>query len=270
MSSRDIKYDVKSILEKQMPYLIKLLNGKEISWTDINKSFKKHCQSLKKKYKEGDIIEVNIFWLISETIRKNEKSYAMFDFINTTFEQLFHRLNNKELNLTHKLIKNVLMSCDNKYLNFIGEIATLNAYMSTEEIELLNIEQKIYHNKNKHADLFLKRKKDEIKFLVEIVNIHLEDKENKTSEEIEYIINSKLKSKYETTFFDNPSYNLTIQPVIWTNSIEQIKLLEQIFRKHENNVKDIRIPMCHITYQNPEGGYYEHRFEYITTILHDD
>lgn len=90
----------------------------------------------------------------------------------------------------------------------------------------------INRKKNVQADLFLKRKKDGVKFLVEIVNIHIEDKEFTTTDEIELFISGKFKEKYEKTFFDNPSFNLTIQPVIWTKTIEQIKLLEKAFKKH--------------------------------------
>lgn len=269
MNNQDSRYDVKKILESQMPYLIKLLNGQNISWTKINKNLKKEHQFRKDNYTNGKLIDVNIFSIITEFIFENKDSFGMFNFYNSTFEQLFYRLTDRELKFTHKMIKCILLNLDYKYLNFIGEIATLNVYMSSGDFELLNIEEKIYEQNNVQADLFLKRKKDGVKFLVEIVNIHIEDKKFTTTDEIELFIGGKFKEKYEDTFFDNPRFNLTIQPIIWTKSIEQIKLLEKVFKKYEKNVKYIRIPMCYLTYEDSNGNY-EHRFEYITTILNDD
>jgi len=269
MINPDSKYDVKAILEAQMPYLIKLLNGKEISWTKINKNLKKHQEFKKDNYKNGQLIDVNIFSLIVQFILKNENSFGIFDFYNSTFKQLFYRLTKKELEFTHKMIKCLLTNFDYKYLNFIGEIATLNAYKSRENFELLNIEEKIYSHNNVRADLLLKRKNDGLKFFVEIVNIHIENRNFTSIDEIEYFVSGKFREKYKKTFFPNPSYNLTIQPVIWTKTIEQIKLLEKAFKKYENNIKDIRMPLCYLTYKNSDGNY-EHRFEYITTILNDN
>jgi hypothetical protein len=266
MNNQDPKYDVKTILEIQTPYLIKLLNGKHISWTTINRNLKKHHQFKKDKYKSGEIIDINIFSMINQFILKNENSFGMFDFFNFTFKQLFYRLTNKELEFTHKIIKCLLTNLDYKYLNFIGEIATLNAYMSSGNFELLNIEEKIYPQNNVQADLFLKRKKDGLKFLVEIVNIHIENKNFTTINEMEIFIGGKFREKHKNTFFGDPYHNLTIQPVIWINTLEQIKILESIFKKYEKNVKDIRMPMCCLTYQESDGNY-EHRFEHITTIL---
>ncbi len=268
MNNQDLKYDVRNILETKMPYLIKLLNGKNISWTKINKNFKKHYQFKKDNYSNGELIDVNIFSLINQFILNNENSFGLFYFCNFTFKQLFYRLTKNELEFTHKMIKCILTNLDYKYLNFVGEIATLNYYMSSGNFELLNIEEKIYQHKDVHADLFLKRKKNGLKFLVEIVNIHLENKNFTTIDEMELFISGKLREKHKKTFFENPSYNLTIQPVIWTKNIEQIKLLEKGFKKDEKYFKDIRIPMCYLTYQDSNSNY-EHRFEYITTILYE-
>lgn len=271
MNYQESKYDVKRILESQMPYLIKLLNGQNISWTKINRNLKKQHQFRKENCKNGELVDVNIFSIIIQFIFENQESLGMFDFYNYTFKQLFYRLTEKELKFTHKIVKGILMNLDYNYLNFIGEIATLNAYMSSGNFELLNIEEKIYgqnSDSNVHADLFFKRKKDGLKFLVEIVNIHIENKEYTSIDEIELFISGKFKEKYDLTFFDNPLHNLTIQPVIWTKNIEQIKLLEKVFKKFEKNVKYIRLPMCNLTYKDSNGNY-EHRFEYITTILND-
>lgn len=269
MTNQDTKYDVKNILENQMPYLVKLLNGKNISWTKINRNLKKHLQLKKENCNNGELVDVNIFSLIIQFILENENSFGMFDFYNSTFKQLFYMLTDKELEFTHKMIKCLLTNFDYKYLNFIGEVATLNAYMSSGNFELLNIEEKIYLHNNVQADLFLKRKIDGQKFLVEIVNIHLENKDFTTIDEMELFIGGKFNEKHKKTFFDSPLHNLTIQPVIWTNTIEQIKLLEKVFIKYEEKVKDIRIPMCYLTFKDSDGNY-EHRFEYITTILNDN
>jgi len=270
MSNSELKYDVKLILEKEMPYLIKLLNNKPIGWTAINRKLKNKVESLREELIENrqatKIIDATIFSIIIQYLNKNEKAYVMFDFYNQTFEQLYNRLTNSELNHTHKMVKYVLTNLDYNYLNFIGEIATLNAFMSKGEFELLNIEEKIYKEKKVSADLFLRRKVDGLKFLVEIVNIHLENKENASVAEIEYFLSSKFREKIKEKFFNYSSYNLSIQPVIWINSLAQIKLLENMFSIYEERIEHIRIPMCYLTFENIDGTL-EHRFEYVTTIL---
>ncbi len=191
----------------------------------------------------------------------------MFDFFSKTFSQLKERLAETELKHLHKIVKLVLTNFDYKYLNFIGELATLNAYKSTDEYNLLNIEERIYDHNNVQADLFLRRKLDNKEFLVEIVNIHIENRQLNKKVQIEKFVNGKINEKVEKTFFDNPKQELFLQPVIWIESFEQIKILAKIFRKR--NRKNIFIPMCYLTCKNRDGTF-EHRFEYVNTILTEE
>jgi hypothetical protein len=108
MNSQDSKYDVKNILERKMPYLIKLLNGQNISWTKINRNLKKHNQLKKDSYNNGELVDINIFSIIVQFILENKNSFGMFHFYNSTFKQLFYRLTDKELKFTHKMIKYLL------------------------------------------------------------------------------------------------------------------------------------------------------------------
>lgn len=273
MKKEALRYDIKKALENYMPNLIKLLGDKNLPWKKINYGLQQHLDNIRK-----DLISDS-----KETIRKDATFYSfivgksigkiesepMFDFYNYTFKQLLNRLSDAELQPLHKMIQNVLTNFDYKYLNFIGELATLNAYKSTGKYILLNIEEKVYSQNNKKADLFLKRVEDEFEFLVEIVNIHLENRFFKNNSHIEYHLNSKIREKINKTVFDSPKREIFIQPVIWVDNLEQIAIISKLYKNKKMQIDNVFIPMCYLTYKLHDGGY-EHRFEYVNTILYDE
>jgi hypothetical protein len=150
----------------------------------------------------------------------------------------------------------------------LGELAVLNAYKSTGKYFLLNIEEKVYSHRNIPADLFLRRETDKREFLVEIVNIHLEKRSLNDIAKIKNHIEQKLHLKKERTFFKSPKREIYIQPVIWVENKEQIEILSNLYRKGKNRIKNVYVPMCLLTYKLDENKF-EHRFEYVTTILND-
>ncbi|WP_321281237.1 hypothetical protein [Marinifilum fragile] len=267
------KYDVKKGLEKYMPSLLRLIGNQNISWTSINSGLLNHLQKVRSELKESgesEIIKETTFYsfLVGNTQGKKETA-PMFDFFETIFSELNERLSDKELVHLHKMVKFVLSNFDYRYLNFIGELATLNAYKSTGKYSLLNIEEKIYSKKGVRADLFMRRVSDKREFLVEIVNIHLENRNLNDSSKIKHHIESKLKLKIDKTFFESPKREIYIQPVVWIESLEQIQIISELYRKKKIAMDNVYVPMCYMTYQLSNGDY-EHRFEYVTTILEEE
>ncbi|MGD2035105.1 MAG: hypothetical protein PVF73_08630 [Bacteroidales bacterium] len=270
MTNSKPRYDVKKGLEKYMPSLMKFMEGHDIPWIKISRSLESHIDKIRDKVNscnnKGPTEDTTFYsFIVGMAVGKKETA-AMFDFFNSTFESLQQRLNNDESRHIHRMIKKVLTNFDYKYLNFIGEIATINAYKSTGKYSLINIEEKAYQQNNVSIDLFLQRKKDERKFLVEVVNIHLKDKQIKHKKELEYHINSKIKDKIDEKVFDNPKYEVYIQPVIWVKDLEQLKLLYKIFKREKRVINNVYIPLTYLTLLLPDNTF-EHRFEYANTIL---
>ena len=266
------KYDVKKALEKHIPSLIKLLGSQTISWSSINSGLQIHLQKLRNELLESGKSEIvkdaTFYSFIVGEIQGKKETAPMFDFFEVTFSQLSKRLSENELIHLHKMVKLVLSNFDYRYLNFIGELATLNVYKSTGKYSLLSIEEKIYSQNGVRADLFLRKDSDKREFLVEIVNIHLEKRNLNDSSKIKYHIENKLKLKIEKTFFESPKRSIYIQPVIWIESLEQIKIVSELYLKKKITINNVFVPMCYMTYQL-KNGKYEHRFEYVTTILND-
>ena len=101
MSKGNVKFDVKPVLECQMPYLIKLLHRGHFSWKDVNKSLKERHLAQNKNQSEGDIIDVNFLSLVAAFIGGKKEAFGMFDFYNAIFEQLFNRLSDRAVSYTH-------------------------------------------------------------------------------------------------------------------------------------------------------------------------
>lgn len=264
------KYDVKRSLERNIPSMLRLIGNQNISWTKINSRLDKHLIQNKEKCVNTGIEKVKVeatfySFLVGQYVGKSE-TFGMFDFFNSTFEQLHDRLSKKELVYIHKIIKSILTNFDSKYLNFIGEIATLNAYKSNRDYELLNIEEPIYDYKNVKADFFLKRIFDGKQFFVEVVNIHLQHRNLIESESIKKHIEGKIIKKVERTLFSSPRFDVYIQPVIWTENTSQLKVVSELYKSNKIEIKNVYVPLSLLTIMFSEGVY-RHRFEYVNTIL---
>lgn len=271
-NQKQIKYDMKKALEEYMPSLIKLIGKKEISWTSINKGYRNHVINLREKLENSntDVIEkdTTFYSFIIGHILGREETIAEYNYFNHLFSQLYERLSEEELDLIHKMITPLLTKFDFNFRNFIGELSTLNAYKSTGNYTLLNIEEKPYSQNNVSADLYLKRNDDNKLYLVEIVNIHLERRDIEKLNELKLFLNSKIKEKVKVTFYNFPKCDIYIQPVVWVKNIEQVKLISELYKgKHikEKNVFEAMIPL---TFKDQNS--FEHRFEYASTILDDN
>ncbi|HRN41038.1 MAG TPA: hypothetical protein PK649_03070 [Vicingus sp.] len=272
-SQKQIKYNAKKVLEDYMPNLIKLLGNQNISWNDINKGLQNHLANIREEIDVSNDSKVHkhttFYSFITGHISGKQETVAEFNCFNQLFSTLYERLSKDELKHLHKMIKPVLTNFDYNFRNFIGELATLNAYKSTGKYTLLNIEEKVYSQNNVSADLYLKRNEDNKDFLVEIVNIHLEQQEISNFDKLKCYLKSKIDKKIKETFFKSPKCDIYIQPVVWVKDIEQIKLVSEFYKRNILNIENVFIPMTYLTY-SIDNNSFEHRFEYVTTILDDN
>lgn len=116
-----------------MPVLMKFMEGHDIPWVKISKSLKTHINGLRQKvnYSEkNETIENTTFYsfIVGQSIGKKETA-SMFDFFNFIFKCLQERLSTDEAHHIHRMVKKVLTNFDYRYLNFIGELATINEHI---------------------------------------------------------------------------------------------------------------------------------------------
>lgn len=260
--------DLEKIIKEHVFSLYNLISQteNEFSWNSVNKSLTKHLKKANEiSLKKGTFLkDANLFSLLIEKLYGEGKGNAMLDF----YEQLFYDLDqNLELNekkLLHNSIKNILTNNDKNYIDFIGELATLNAIIRTRKYHLKGIEQIIIDGKNTTADFLLIQKDNNFEIYLEVLNIHLYEKDFQDYSEIQYHLNSKYEIKKRDKILTRDKIIL-IQPVFWTKSEEQLKQLYQFYNNSNYFIDNIQTPLAYSSWV--VNGKYEHRFESIKTIM---
>jgi len=266
-----MKYDVENILKQHMPSLLDLLGEQRISWTSVNRQLEKHIIAIREEYKLTQTIirkDANFHTIIKNKIIGNCQSDGMFDFYNKLFSSLNKILTKEEKKPIHRIVKSILTETNKDYLNFIGELATLNKFMQTGEYNLGNIEEVIHSDQKITADILLQRKVDKIEVLIEVLNLHLEIKEFENFESLECYLTSKFNKKISDKKLLDTNKIIFIQPVVWTIDDKQLKFICEFYSNTHFKIDKVITPMSYITYKNINGDY-EHRFESIRTIMVD-
>jgi len=126
---------VKYNLLNYIPELIDFIGEEKFPWDDVEKKFnRKINQRVSKKNGDSIVIEASIFDQII-SIKKGDSDYiGMIDFYNKLFYQLKLLLNQEEKKLILRTIKNLLVSFDSKYLNYLGELSSIISIKKTNNL----------------------------------------------------------------------------------------------------------------------------------------
>jgi len=266
-----MKYDVENFLRQQMPNLINILGDQKISWTSVNSILERHINNVREEInKTQKTVErdATFFTILVEKFKGSNRADGMFDFFNNLFGSLNEILSEKEKKKINKIITSLLTKADKDYLNFIGELATLNKFMLTRHYDLLNIEEPIHEENNLSADIFLRHKLNQEEILVEVFNLHLEIKEFKEFNNLEYHLKSKLEKKKNDKEIDKSTKAIFIQPVVWTKDEAQLNFVKEFYLKTDFKIEKVNEPLAYATFRLSDGSY-EHHFEYVSTILNN-
>ncbi len=262
--------DLEKIIKEHVFGLYSLINqtSHEFSWTSVNKSLSKDLKKAKEKLKSEGTFQkgANLFSLIIEKIHGEGKGNSMLDFYNKVFLSLDQNLELKEKKLLNLTLNNILTNNDKNYINFIGELATLNAVIRTNKYHLKSVEQQIVDGEKVSADFVFVQKADNFEIYLEVLNIHLYEKDFLDNSEIEYHLQSKFRKKKDEKILTKEKAIL-IQPVFWTKSEEQLRQISQFYNETNFTVENIQTPLAYSTWSINEN--LEHRFESIKTILDD-
>lgn len=257
---------VKENLRIFIPALVNLVDEKDFPWKKIDNLF---TQKIKDRIAESNgetfKVEASIYDIIVEAKKQNLTAIGLLDFLNKLFEELTDNLETREKRLIKSNVKQMLISLDSKYLNFLGEIAALNNLIKSKAYRLITIEEKISNGKS--IDFKLRDIKTQKPILVEIVNIHLDsDKVENNPEAIRAFLTKKLTKKIEskTTNLAN-KIQFYLIPVIWGSS-KDIKIYSDFFKSNSLNLLDVLEPISYLTYSDTTG-YYEHYFQTISKLF---
>jgi uncharacterized protein YlaI len=257
---------VKENLRIFIPALVDLVDEKDFPWEKINNLF---TQKIKDRISDsnGEIIKVeaSIYDIIVEAKKQNLTAIGLLDFLNKLFEELTDNLEASEKLLIKSNVKQMLISLDNKYLNFLGEIATLNNLIKSKAYRLIAIEERIPNGKS--IDFKLQHINKQKPILVEIVNIHLDSKKVENNPEaIRTYLTCKLTKKIESKTSNLvKKIQFHLIPVIWGSS-KDLKIYSDFFKSNSLNMLDVEEPIAYLTYSDT-AGYYEHYFQTISKLF---
>lgn len=249
-----------------IPALVQLVDGRDFPWDSIDLLFSEKIKDrISKLTGETLEIEASIYDIIVEAKKQNSKAIGLLHFLNKLFEELTDTLETNEKLLVKSNVKQMLTSLDSKYLDFLGEIATLNNLIKSKMYRLVAIEEKLPNGKS--IDFKLRHIEQNKFYLVEIVNIHLnsnrvEDNPDAIRKFLTHRLSNKLKAK--NLKLDNGTIFYLI-PVIW-GGWQQIKIYSNFFRTNGLGLQNVIEPVSYLTYTDG-AGYYEHYFKTVSNLF---
>jgi hypothetical protein len=269
MLPQDLQFDVEIHLKARFPILFELLDGNKINWKQINKTFKNqylkyHDRGI--KLQQSFRIEASFYNIITSAMKGDAPAQRLLDFIQKLFEELVAKLDPSEKKEIKPTVFGFLSNMDLKYLNFLGELAVLNLYKTRLGYKLVKVEAPVSAKRKKGISVdfqFYDESKNTLWHL-EVMNIHLNDKNTSELEAIQNLLVQKIDSKISATQIKQHPH-IFLVPVLWGQFTEIEKI--RIFYQSQNPLFfNTSTPVCFATFTNESGNKF-HKFGTIDTIF---
>lgn len=257
---------VKQNLSIFLPELVKFIGEEQFPWDEIDYKFEKKIDSRFSKTSSNLLIVEACILDQIVSIKKGHSDYnGMMDFYNKLFYQLNILLNNEEKNLIFNTIRNLHISFDLKYLNFLGELSALYKLKQTNNFTLLDVEKVLPNGKSIDFDIMIKE--PEMRVLIEILNIQVnpekvEDDTNRICDFINARIVKKLSSKKLNL---NEEWNIHLVPIIWGGH-KELEIYNKYFKKNSIDLPLTYEPLAFITYYDNHKNYFP-KFGAISSLF---
>ena len=265
------KFDVLGRLKSYIPSLFELLEDNELNWKTIEKRFEGKFTELEKKYEQTGkpvTTKASFYGIITAAIQGENSALYLFDFIDKLFQELTDNLTTSERKLIKKNIFDLLVSMDEKYLNYLGELALLNQIIKSGNYRLLDVEEPLgSKNEGSSVDFKLLNTNSMSEMLVEVVNVHLTDNNTKNSYEIQRLLEQKLREKYLKTA-KKSTIEFHLAPILW-GSHKWIKRILDHYQNESVTLRNILTPSCFIPFTDSKGNSV-YKFGTIDTIFESE
>ena len=235
----------------------------------VEKTFFKKYEQYQKKHSITNSsfqIEASFYSIITAAIKKEKPAIMLLDYIQKLFEELTDKLDSEEKKEIKNTIFGFLTNIDTKYLNFLGELSVLNQFKTRTPFKLVKTEEKLTDSGDNNSTVdfkFFNPTTNGFEFL-EIVNIHLNDKNTSSDEKINILLTQKISEKLlKKGIKENPKFFLV--PVVWGNW-KEIKCIEQYYEKVKPSFQNTGIPVAFVPFTTREGKLVQ-RFGTIDTIF---
>lgn len=216
------------------------------------------------KPNEVNIVSASIYDYIIHAKKGEKDLISQLHFFENIFKNISIKLPRKHSPTVRRMVEQFLTSMDNKFRNFLGEFAILNYILTSINLELRGIEDKLSNKKSADFTVF---NKDVLKeSYIEVLNINLNNKSYKlTADNVKSFLDHRINKKVEdklSSIIDGISFK--IQPIIWGSWDQLTPFLIYFENSVYDNVNSYE-PFSYAVYT--EGnGITHHVFKYISNL----
>ncbi|HEY4206383.1 MAG TPA: hypothetical protein VGM31_06220 [Puia sp.] len=265
-----MKYNIENKLKTYFPVFFELLDNNPFDWFEVGKCFGKKADEYAARQERVNTsfpIQSSLFIVIKRAvIDKEPGAIRLFEYMRNLFEQLADRTTPEEKKLITTALFGVMTNVDMKYLNFLGELSVLTLLKMRLPITLLETERPLVPDEPDGTKIdfhFLNRESNN-EYLVEIVNLHLTEKNTSTDEFIERLLDQKIRGKLLDTGIGK-SKAFLLFPVLW-GYWNEIKAVADYYRDKRPEFENTGTPCCFVPFSD-ESGKPVYKFGTIDTIF---
>lgn len=253
-----------------LPGLLEITdNDPDFPWDGIDQLFKDTwTEKAAGAVNDSFQVEATFFFVFMAALKRLPVAVGYIDFLNRLFEELAGLLPQDKQKMICSTIKKLLKTPTLQFLNFLGELATLNNLLKSKTYELDLIESPLPNDNS--IDFRLKNLNDSHFVFVEVLNIHVDDDRVESSPiAIEKFIAHRLKKKRreKNEDLENPD-QFWLVPVLWAGW-RSLEIYRDHFKIHQIKIPDAIEPLAYLQHSD-RMGYYDHQFGRVSTLISKD
>jgi hypothetical protein len=254
----------KEIIGQFLPSIMKIIDDDQsFGWIEINSKFNKIVKDRTKIQSENSTIEPTLFDVIFSAQHGNREPVLQLNLLENLFSEMATLLDTYGKQLIKDNLRNLLKSSDNKYMNFVGEIAALVNILKTSLYKLEAIEFQLPSGKS--VDFKIKNISSEEISYVEVFSIHLNsDKVFSDQNEIEIFLTGRINKKILSKEFSE-DLNYFIVPILWGKH-KDLLIYSDFFQKSRFKINRVIEPLSFLTFIEMDGSIL-HRFGRISELF---
>lgn len=247
-------------------------------WERIDRQFTTFLgQKLKNSDKEkltgsdySITLEACLFLVMIQARKGSRSAFEMLDYLNRLLSDLHANMAYGRLPLLSRIVKSLMVNFDLKFLNFVGELAVLNALLKGGVYELEGIE--FGEKAMPTIDFKMKNLEDDLIDLVEVLNIQICSSKVEQSDDaifkfLSFRFNNKIEKKLN--YLSAADYTFTLVPVLW-GSPSEIKIYSDFFKRNKVDFlgcQCVHEPFAYLKHSN--GAELIHQFSRVSKLKFD-
>ncbi|MBB5396686.1 hypothetical protein [Mucilaginibacter sp. AK015] len=265
--TENLDLDLKGRLQSYLPVLFDFLSVRDFDsaqWLKLESNFKQRYLQRKADFEANNnylLVKRNFFDLITGKLRDERAAVIFFDLVKKLLEELADRFTGEEKKQVIPTLYNLMIADDEKFLNFLGELLVLNAVTKGGNFRLIEVESTIVGDLS--ADFLFERTSDGGKELIEVTNIHIDEKNTRLDERLSSQYARKFQKKTRGAAIFN---KFLLVPVIWAPYTDLRRILDLYQGGTMAQNPEVLEPVAYIALTMPDGGIV-YQFGSLSTLL---